>query len=218
MKALACPALLALLAGASACQSAYYGIQEKLGVHKRDILVERVEEGRDAQEAAKEQFQSALEAFKSVEDFDGGDLEDVYDELNGEYERSVSKVEAVKKRIDSIEEVSDDLFDEWKKELGEYENAELERKSEETMLETKDRYADLIAAMRRAEVKMEPVLQGFGDQVLFLKHNLNAKAISSLQGSLSSIESDVGILIREMETSIAEADAFIAAMEAGSAE
>jgi hypothetical protein len=81
------------------------------------------------------------------------------------------------------------------------------------MIETKDRYADLISAMRRAEVKMEPVLQSFGDQVLFLKHNLNAKAITSLQGSLASIESDVGILIRDMETSIAEADAFIASME-----
>ena len=218
MNALTHAALVALLAGASACQSAYYGIQEKLGVHKRDILVDRVEEGRDAQEAAKEQFQSALEAFKAVEDFDGGDLEEVYDELNGEYERSVSKVENVKSRIDSIEQVSEDLFDEWEEELAEYDNAELKRKSEATMLETKDRYADLIAAMRRAEIKMEPVLQSFGDQVLFLKHNLNAKAISSLQGSLASIESDVGILIRDMETSIAEADAFIASMEASSAE
>jgi hypothetical protein len=213
MNALTRTALFALLAGASACQSAYYGIQEKLGVHKRDILVDRVQEGRDAQEEAKEQFQSALEAFKAVESFDGGDLEEVYDELNGEYERSVSKVEAVKKRIDSIEDVSGDLFDEWEEELSEFENAELKRKSEATMIETKDRYADLISAMRRAEVKMEPVLQSFGDQVLFLKHNLNAKAITSLQGSLASIESDVGILIRDMETSIAEADAFIASME-----
>jgi hypothetical protein len=214
MNAQRCTALAALVFGASACQSAYYGLQEKFGVHKRDILVDRVEEGRDAQEEAKEQFQSALEAFQAVESFDGGDLEEVYDELNGEYERSVSKVEAVKKRIDSIEEVSGDLFDEWEQELSEYENAELKRKSEATMIETKDRYADLIAAMRRAEVKMEPVLESFGDQVLFLKHNLNAAAITSLQGSLSSIESDVGILIREMETSIAEADAFIASMEA----
>ena len=92
MNALTHAALVALLAGASACQSAYYGIQEKFGVHKRDILDDRVEEGRDAQEAATEQVQSALEAFKAVEDFDGGDLEDIYDELNGAYERSASKV------------------------------------------------------------------------------------------------------------------------------
>jgi hypothetical protein len=215
MNALARAALVALLVASSACQSAYYGIQEKFGVHKRDILVDRVEEGRDAQEAAKEQFQSALEAFKAVESFDGGDLEDVYDDLNGEYEKAESRVEAVKSRIAAIEDVSRDLFSEWEEELDEYDNAELREKSEQTMVETKDRYADLIAAMRRAEVKMDPVLEMFGDQVLFLKHNLNAKAIASLHGSLVSIESDVGILIRDMETSIAEADAFIASMETG---
>jgi len=215
MNAPARMALALLLAAAGSCQSAYYGIQEKFGVHKRDILVDRVEEGREAQEAAKEQFQSALDAFKAVESFDGGDLEEVYDELNGEYQVAESRVKTVRSRIASIEDVSEDLFAEWKQELEQYDNAELRAKSEQTMIETKDRYADLIAAMRRAEVKMEPVLAMFGDQVLFLKHNLNAKAITSLQGSLASIESDVGILIRDMETSIAEADAFIAAMEGG---
>jgi len=213
MHALAHLALGTLLVSATACQSVGYKIQEKLGVHKRDILVDRVQAGRDAQEDAKEQFQTALEAFRSVESFDGGDLEAIYDKLNREYERSESRVRAVQHRIDSIEDVSGDLFAEWEEELDEYESADLRKRSEESMLETKARYEDLIAAMRRAESKMEPVLTMFGDQVLFLKHNLNAKAIASLQGSLLSIESDVGNLIAEMEASIAEADAFIATME-----
>ena len=67
-------------------------------------------------------------------------------------------------------------------------------------------------AMRRAEQKMAPVLTAFKDQVLYLKHNLNAQAIASLQSELSSIESDVVQLIREMEASIREADTFISAM------
>lgn len=206
-------ALAGLLLALPACQSTYYSAMEQFGVHKRDILVDRVQEGRDAQEQAKEQFQTALEAFKSVETFDGGDLEELYDELNREYERSESRVQAVRNRIDSIEDVSKDLFKEWEKELDEYENDEFRRKSEQQMLDTKERYDELITAMRRAESKMEPVLSAFSDQVLFLKHNLNAKAISSLQGSLVEIEADVGALIGEMEASIAEADAFIASME-----
>ena len=36
--------------------------------------------------------------------------------------------------------------------------------------------------MRLAESRIEPVLKSFRDQVLFLKHNLNAKAIASLRG------------------------------------
>ncbi len=205
-----------LLVSATACQSTYYSAMEQLGVHKRDILVDRVQEGRDAQEEAKEQFQSALEAFKSVEAFDGGELEAVYNKLNKEYERAESRVKTVQKRISSIEDVSADLFREWESELDQFTNADLRRKSETQMLETKDRYEELITAMRRAESKMDPVLQSFSDQVLFLKHNLNAKAISSLQGSLIEIEGDVGSLISEMEASIAEADAFIATMEGAS--
>jgi hypothetical protein len=47
------------------------------------------------------------------------------------------------------------------------------------------------------------------DQVLFLKHNLNAKDIVSLRGELVQVESDTDKLIKELEASIAEADRFI---------
>ncbi len=48
--------------------------------------------------------------------------------------------------------------------------------------------------------------------MLFLKHNLNAQAISSLQDEFASVKADIALLVREMEVSIAEADAFIKAM------
>ena len=58
--------LLFSLLGFGGCQRAYYKTMETFGYHKRDILVERVEESRDAQEQAKEQFKSALEKFSEV--------------------------------------------------------------------------------------------------------------------------------------------------------
>ena len=60
---------------------------------------------------------------------------------------------------------------------------------------------------------MDPVLGTFRDYVLYLKHNLNAQAIASLQGELSGVEADVSTLIEEMEASIDEARAFVASME-----
>ena len=36
------------------CSSTYYGAMEKVGIHKRDILVDRVEDARDSQEDAQE--------------------------------------------------------------------------------------------------------------------------------------------------------------------
>lgn len=203
---------LAVITSVSSCQSAYYSTMEKFGVHKRDILVERVEDGREAQQEAKEEIVSALEAFKSVVNFDGGSLEKTYAKLNDRYESSAEAVDEVKERISSIEKVSKALFAEWKDEIGQMKSAELKASSGEMLDDTQDRYRTLIGAMQAAESKMEPVLVAFRDHVLFLKHNLNANAIASLQSELRSIESNVGSLIAEMEKAIAEADAFIDSM------
>jgi hypothetical protein len=68
--------------------------------------------------------------------------------------------------------------------------------------------------MRRAEDKMQPVLNAFRDQVLFLKHNLNARAIAALEGTVASLEAEVATLILDMEASIEEANRFIDEMGA----
>ncbi len=194
------------------CETAYYGTMEKLGYHKRDLMVNRVESARDAQQDAKEEFQSALEKFSSVLQFDGGELENKYDQLKTAYDRSAARAQTVRYRIDSVENVAEDLFAEWQAELDEYSSDKLRRSSTRKLRETKMQYEQLIGAMRRAERKMDPVLTVFNDQVLFLKHNLNARAIASLQTELISVESEVNSLIQDMNASIKEADAFISAM------
>ncbi|MCL4215676.1 MAG: DUF2959 family protein [Candidatus Hydrogenedentes bacterium] len=196
------------------CQSAYYATMEKVGYHKRDILVNRVEDARDAQEDTAEQFQTALERFTSVVQFEGGALEDKYNTLQGELNRSESHAEEVHGRVAAVEDVAEALFDEWASELDEYTNASLRTQSKRQLDETRRRYEQLIRAMRRAKDKIEPVLSTFRDQVLFLKHNLNAQAIASLENELAAIETDVADLIREMERAISEADAFIREMKA----
>ncbi len=203
-----CFALLNL----TGCQKAYYKTMEKVGYHKRDIMVDRVQEARDSQEEAKDQFASALEEFSSVLNFKGGELEDKYKKLNSEYEESEDKAKDVRKRIESVENVAEALFEEWNEELTQYSSDSMRRNSEKQLKQTKRQYSQLIGAMKRAEKKIEPVLSAFRDQVLFLKHNLNAQAIASLKSELASVESNVAQLIKEMEASIAEADEFIKSM------
>ena len=185
---------------------------EKLGYHKRDLLVSRVKDAQSSQTEAKEQFRSALERFTSVVAVDGGDLGKRYDQLSSELKRSEDKASKVRKRIASVEDVADALFDEWEDELDTYSNAGLRRKSEERLRNTKRRYAPMIKAMRRAETKMEPVLAAFRDQVLYLKHNLNARAMSYIENELASVETDIAALVREMESSIGEAERFVQSM------
>ena len=197
----------------SGCSSTYYKAMEKVGVHKRDIMVDRVEAARDAQETAKKQFQSALEQFTHVVAVQGGDLEKKYNTLNDQYQSCKTRADNVHKRIAAVESVSEALFAEWEQELGQYANDALRRDSQRKMEATKEQYAQLVSAMKRAESKIHPVLTVFHDQVLYLKHNLNAQAIASLQGELVNLEENIDRLVREMEASIREADQFISKLQ-----
>lgn len=206
--------VLAVLVLAS-CQTAYYATLEKLGYPKRDLLVSRVQQARDSQQAAKEQFQSALERFRAVVHFRGGELEAKYNELSAELERSEARAHTVHQRIAAVEEVAEALFKEWEAELGQYTQETLRRASARQLAQTRQRYTPLMSTMKRAEATMAPVLATFRDQVLFLKHNLNARAIASIRQEGAAVETEVTALIRAMEAAIAEADAFIKALDQG---
>lgn len=195
------------------CRSAYYSVWQKLGYEKRDILVSRVKDARDDEQAAKKQFQTTLQRFQEVTHFNGGDLEAEYKKLNADYEASESRAQDVHSRIQSVEQVAGDLFREWETELSQYTNQDLRKASQQKLSETKARYQKLISTMKAAEQRMQPVLAAFKDQVLFLKHNLNAQAIASLQTTSAGIETDVNKLIQDMEASIQEANTFISQMK-----
>jgi len=192
------------------CSKAYYGTMEKMGVHKRDILVDRVEDARDAQAGAQVQFKDALEQFASVVTIENTDLKEAYDRLNAEYEDSEAAAEEVSERIDKVESVAEDLFEEWEKELDLYTNQELKKTSTNKLKATKTRYREMLASMHRAEKSMDPILKTFRDNVLFLKHNLNAQAIGSLRSEFSSLKSEIGNLIKRMNDAINSSNQFIA--------
>ena len=207
-------ALLSLLPlSLSSCDKAYMATMEKMGYAKRDILSTRVKSARDAQEDAKEEIQTTLEQFGKVVAYEGGDLEATYKKLNGELENSEDSAKAVRKKISDVESVADALFSEWEKELGQYSNADLRRKSQAKLTQTKSRYRDMLAAMKRAEQRIDPVLRPLRDQVLYLKHNLNARALSAIKGELVKVDAQVDQLVKDMNKSIAEADKFIQTME-----
>ncbi|HEY8240501.1 MAG TPA: DUF2959 domain-containing protein [Kiritimatiellia bacterium] len=202
--------LLLLMAG---CSSMYYGAMETVGVHKRDIMVDRVKGARDSQQAAAKEFTDALTQFKSVVNVKGGNLEKNYDKLNTALQKSDARANEVHDRIAAVEDVSGALFAEWKAELKQYSSAELRKASEAQLNDAKARYKTLMASMKKAEGKLEPALSPLRDQVLFLKHNLNAKAIGGLTSEVASIQTKVDDLVRDLQASVAEADAFIQTLQ-----
>ncbi|MBG9999674.1 DUF2959 domain-containing protein [Pseudoalteromonas sp. NSLLW24] len=194
------------------CQSAYYSAMEKVGVHKRDILIDRVEETKDSQQESQEEFKSALERLTTLIDFNGGELQDTYNQLNDDYESSLNAANEVSTNINKVEDVAEALFDEWADELEQYKSASLKRESSKKLAATKRQFDQLLRSMRSAESKMEPVLTSLHDNVLYLKHNLNAQAVSAIKGEFTNLKRDIQVLMNDMNKSIADSNKFIEQM------
>jgi hypothetical protein len=207
------PVVLLLILGG--CSSAYYGAMEKFGVAKREILADRVQKTQQAQKEAKEQFADALQRFLAVTKADGGDLQRKYEDLNREFQRSEGRAKEVRERIAAVEDVAEALFREWKQELGQFSSATMRSDSQRQLDTTRRRYDALLTLMKRAADRMDPILATFRDQVLYLKHNLNARAIASLGETHRTLEADISRLIADMETSIREAENFIKDLKSG---
>lgn len=205
--------LILLLLGLAGCQQAYYATMEKFGVEKREILVDRVKDARDAQVEGQQQFKDALDELSQLLKFHGGDLQQKYEALDAEYQQSVKAAELVSSRINKVESVADALFNEWRDELEYYQNASLKSQSKQKLVSTEKQFSQLLKKMRSAEKKMQPVLKIMHDNVLFLKHNLNARAIGSIQTDFAGLQQDVSSLISEMNKAIADSNAFIAQMQ-----
>ena len=204
--------LVVVAVSGSACNRIYYETMKKFGKEKRDILVSRVKDARESQDKAQKQFASALEKFQSIVQVENSPLEEKYKKLNEELQRSEDRANEVKDRIKAVRDVSNDLFKEWNDELGKYSDRSLRRESEREMRETKQRTDALVASMSKAQARVEPVLKPLRDRVLFLKHNLNARALGALSKELEVVRTDVGGLVADMQRSIDEADAFIQEM------
>jgi len=213
MKRLITSSLMAATLLLTGCQSAYYGAMEKVGYHKRDIMVDRVKAAKESQEDAQKEFSSALEEMQALLNHDGGNLEKAYNKAKDEYESAQSAADDVSNRINKVEDVAEALFDEWQAEIGEISKASLRRNSETKLKETRRSYEQLIKTMRRAESKMPPILTAMKDNMLYLKHNLNAQAIGAIKGEFASLQTDISGLIKEMNKSINESSKFIEALE-----
>jgi hypothetical protein len=218
MKSPFAPGLAALLAVATlapltGCQSVYYATMEKFGVEKRDLLKRAVVNARDEQKEAQVEFKDALTRMKEMYGAQGSALESKYGKLKSDLDSCTAQAGDVRKRINDMDKVANDLFVEWEKEIGQFSNPTFASESRRQLSETRSRYGQLASALRSAESRMDPVLKSLTEHVLFLKHNLNAAAIASLKGEATQITSQIDSLLQQMNASIAEADAFIKTLQ-----
>ncbi|MEA2260674.1 MAG: hypothetical protein QOJ51_3499 [Acidobacteriaceae bacterium] len=206
--------LIVLILLFTGCKSTYYKTMRTLGKEKRDILVSRIKDAKKDQDQTKKQLQTTMESFQALTGFKGGSLEKSYKRLNSDYESAASQAGKLHDKIQSIDQVSNDLFKEWQGEINDMDNVKLKSQDLVMLRNAKTRQATYMRAMRSTEDRIAPVLKAFQDQVLFLKHNLNSRAIGSLKTTSSVLQSDVAGLIKSIDASSQEADKLITSLAA----
>ena len=200
---------LVLMAALIGCRSTYYAMWESVGKEKRHLLIDEVSAAREDQAQASQEFKDALTRVKELTGFQGGELEDAYRRLKADFEDCRHRADVIDDRIRNVEQIAADLFVEWENEIGQITNPTFRSKSRQSLTRTRDRYKRLHQAMVKVRNRMDPVLTRLNDYVLYLKHNLNAQAVGALGAEMASIQTDVNVLIRDIERSIQEADDFL---------
>lgn len=209
--------LISLLLLGSSCtnslkksiKDAKYGAYEMIGYEKRDLFKKEVKAVKKDQDDSQKAFEDALEKLKYFYAYDGGKTESEYNKLKDSYESSQDESKNLSASIQKLDEVAQDLFAEWKEEINGISNSDLRKKSTVKLSETRIRYKELHQKLKNSEKNMSPILVKMKDQVTFLKHNLNAGAMTGLQAEGDRIEQDIENLIKEMKTANQEAEDFI---------
>jgi hypothetical protein len=205
--------IVMLAAGSlAACSTVKYEALEQVGIYKRDILVDRVEDARDSQAETREELLAAYEELNILIGEEGGELERQYKRLNRKVERSQDAIEELDDHLGAIDDVSADLFEEWEEELAQYSSATLRADQERKLRESRRQFTTLRQRMQVARDRVDPVMAVLNDNVLYLKHSLNAQALDALRGEATALEGKVDALIADMQVAIDEANAFIERM------
>lgn len=195
-----------------ACTTVYYNFWETLGQEKRDLLKRHIAGVKNDQNGLEEKFKDTLSKIRDEYEFSGGKLEKTYDKLSADYNSAEQKSNDLSERINRTERIAKDLFQEWNEEAQEISNPQYRRDSLQKRKETMEKFDQMLASMRRVEKSIEPILTKFKDQVLYIKHNLNAQALGAFKKEFLGIETEINKLIKEMEMSTKQADQFISEM------
>lgn len=201
--------IMILATAVSSCSTIYYSFWEAFGTEKRELLRDSIKKSNDIQEDTQSELQSALDRIRSEYKFDESELERTYDKLSSDYEAIKRKSESLSNRIDKVEDIANDLFGEWKDEAEEISNSKYKKESLKKREKTMTKFGELLKSMRNVEGSLKPFLVTFNDQVLFLKHNLNAKSLGAFKTEFRSIEKELSTLSQSIKKSSKEAEDFI---------
>ncbi len=201
---------LALLAS---CQGMHVAFLKFGSADRKEALIAEVRKVQELQYETEEDFVATMGLFRQLVEADAEQLEKLYGDLRDGVDDCQGDVEALEKRVASVESLATKLFEEWRAELELFTHPDVRVKSETMLEDTVERYARLREALLRSQQALEPVQAAFQDYVLFFNHNLNPRAIATLEDTYPRFIEDVTKLKGLVEEAVVETDEFVRMVE-----
>lgn len=178
-----------------------------------EALIDSVRCARAEQAQSQEDFSAAFRLFQRLTAPQAVELEELDAELEDSIDECDEAAERLRERILEIRTDSSTLFTEWKAELEHFSGEALRKKSESMLVDTEERSQRVIAALEEIQGKMEPVLLKFHDYELFFNHNLNPRAIATLEDTYDDFDQELESLNEEIASAMNEMNAFLERLE-----
>lgn len=204
-------ALALLVCLASGCKAFGGSFLVFGGAHtlQEDLVARARGAGEEAREARAD-FAAAALLYQRLTAPQAVELERLSGEFADAVEACDDRAQDVTERIEAIRHEKEAVVKGWTEELGRFSSDAVRKKSEAQMRDTEARAQSLLTALERLQGRMQPVLLKLRDYALFFDHNLNARAIATLQDTYKDFDGEVKALESEFARVEAELGTFLA--------
>jgi len=150
------------------------------GHKETDRLIKKAESMQKDLETATAQVHKTMDYYNNIMKGGDADTRKLYKDLTKAIEDSGKRAANVSKRVEEMEAEAHLFFGEWTQSLQEITSADLKKRSQDRLNQTRVHFGEILSAGRRAGAVFGPFIGSLKDQVVYLGYDLNASAVASL--------------------------------------
>jgi DNA repair exonuclease SbcCD ATPase subunit len=182
------------------------------GVKQIEQLTKKAGATVEAIANTKMQLQKTMDVYNGLMADDAKDRKSLYKKLQSEMDNTDKRRAEIRVRADEMKAEADTLFKSWADSAAAITNAELRKKSEDRLAQTKASYAEIGTVGQRAIDLYGPVMKALQDQVTYLGHDLNPSAVASLKPAAAKLNDQASDLMKRIDDTISTTNTAIGAL------
>ena len=182
------------------------------GVKQTDNLIKKAEELVKETVSAREQLSKTVDTYNAIFAEGVTDVRKAYRDVEGEMKKTEERREQVRTKVDEMKTEADTYFASWSESLQQIGDADLRKRSEARMAETRAQFDGVLAAVGESREAYEPFMTSLKDQWTYLGHDLNANGIASLKPDADKLNQQGKELFKKIDAGMDKANEYIASL------